>query len=530
VAGGAAAPPPPPPPAPPPAAAAAAPVREAATTDANDELNGFRRIGSPTSQIPYFRDLFPALHDRMLRIAPWQWQRNPLAKWIIETTVDFVLGEGARVESGVDEVRDVVDQFWGDPVHNLDQHLEPFVRDLGLYGELCLPVSVNALDGHARLGVLDPFDIDQVITDPDNKLITRAVILKTTLAGGPKRVLKVVNEEMWRGSPYYGWLMPAAPGERDLFTGRPYDGSCFLFQTNKLTTANRGLSDLVADLDWLDGYDRWLFGTMDSAEHFNTFVWDAKLDGMQEEQVQAWVKNFAGQIRRNGVFAHNEKVTLQAVQPKLEALDKDSYARLFRGHILGSHSFPEHWYGLAGEVNLASAKEMGLPPVKRLTRRQNEVRFIIRQLVRFAIHQAIRAGVLPPEVVVGRVADDGSSKGTRVKADAAFKIVLPELSMRDQAGTVAAVTSLATALMQAKAEGWIRPETAARVFAHLLSQLGIEIDAKEEFTPGVPAGDATADYAQLERLLAQLQRRGEGNGDNLGEPKRTTTRGGVVPA
>jgi hypothetical protein len=516
----------PPPLQPTPPAAAVFPVREAAATDANDERNGFRRIGGPSSQIPYFRDLFPALHDRMLRMAPLQWQRNPLAKWLIETTVDFVLGEGARVESEVDEVREVIDGFWGDPVNNLDLNLDPFIRDFGLYGELCLPVAVNEVDGHVRLGVLDPFDIEQVITDPDNSLITRAVILKTTIVGGSKRVLKVIREETWRGSPYYGLLMPAEPGERDLHTGRAYDGSCFLFQTNKLTTAKRGLSDIVADLDWLDGYDRWLFGTMDAAELFNTFVWDVTLEAMNEQQIKDWVTTFAGQIQRNGVFAHNEKLKLQASQPKLEALDKDSFARLFRGHILGSHSFPEHWYGLAGEVNLASAKEMGLPPVKRLTRRQKELRFIIRELVRFAIHQAVRYQVLAPEVVIGKVDGAGSSKGMRVPSDQAFKIILPELSMRDQSAIVAAVTSLVSALMQAKAEGWIRPQTAARVFAHLASQLGLEIDADQEYTPGVPAGDATRDYEQLARLVAQLQRQGNGNGDNVNEPKRTTPKGG----
>jgi len=137
-------------------------VREAAATDANDELNGFRRISGPASQIPYFRDLFPMLHDKMLRVAPTQWHRNPLTKWIIETTVDFVLGEGCTIECEVPEVREVIDRFWNDPVNQLELRLDGFVRDFGLYGELCLPVAVNGVDGHVRMSIIDPFDIAQV--------------------------------------------------------------------------------------------------------------------------------------------------------------------------------------------------------------------------------------------------------------------------------------------------------------------------------------------------------------------------------
>ncbi len=517
-------------------AAAATRAREAVPTsfsldDQKLMAAGFRRLSSNGGLLP-LRDLQPLAQDRMLQLVFWLWEANPVAQWLVETTVDFVLGEGMTITSEHDDIQATIDALWNDPVNQLDRRVDAFLREFGLYGELCLPVAVNEIDGHVRLGYVDPLEIDAVITDPENALLATAVVLKARAQTNKKRVLKVIREDTARVSPYFGMMMPALTMERDPVLDVAYDGSCFLFQTNKLSNGRRGRSDLLALIDWLDGYDQFLFDSMDSANLFNSFVYDAKLEGFTEPQIEEWLTKFGRTLKKGGVFAHNEKVTLGAVAPDLKALDKDAFARLYRGHILGARSYPEHWFGLAGEVNFASAKEMGLPPVKRLTRRQKEFRFILGDLVRFQLHQKIRVGALPLEVVIGRADADGNSTGKTKRTDQAFTIVLPELSMRDQASTVAAVTSLVAALIQAEDKGWVRPETSAKLFANLVSQLGMEIDAAEEFDPNAAKRNAMSDYSPgslqqiLERLQAQLGRQGNGNGDNINEPKPDAPGGG----
>ena len=194
-----------------------------------------------------------------------------------------------------------------------------------------------------------------------------------------------------------------------------------------------------------------------------------------------------------------------------------------RGQILGSKSFPEHWYGMGGDVTGASAKEMGAPPLRRLTRRQNEIKRMVETLCRFALQAAIRMGRLAAEVVVSETTDaEGNTTAiTRSSADA-FTVAVPEISSRDTAQTVAASVSLAAALTAATNQGWMRPETCAKVFANLVSQLGIEVDPSLEYSPGGgPNGAAAADYApaNLQRILAQMQRMGNGNGDNVNREK-----------
>ncbi len=513
-------------------------VREAFSAGAlrlgeqRDIEQGFRRLSDAQGKNPYRRDLQPLAQDQMQRLVYWLWESNPVAKWIIETIVDFILGEGASIVTDVDQVRAVIDAFWGDPVNQLDRRLDNWARELSLYGELCLPAAVNEVDGHVRLGYLDPLAIDEVVTDPDNALITTGVRTKRSMAGEPGRLYKVIREDTRRASSTFGLMMPALPLERDNVTGEPYAGSCFLFQINRVSSARRGRSDLLADIDWLDGFDAFLFDSMDAAGQFNSFIWDVTLEGMTEPQIREWLAANAT-VKRGMIRAHNEKVKWSEVAPDLKAQDKDAYAKLLRGHILGGHSFPEHWYASGEGVSFASAKEMGLVPVKRLTRRQKELRFLIIDLVRFALHQSIRVGVLSREVVVGRVGADGSSTGVTKPTDTAFTVVLPELSMRDQAAITAAVNGLTAALQQIVDRGWLRPETAARVIANAISQLGMEVKADEEYTPGAgPQGAPLQDYSQqnLARILAQLERVGRGDGENIGQPKddQSARRNGVA--
>jgi hypothetical protein len=487
--------------------------------DQKNVEQGFRQIGGGTSI--RVRDLPPMKQDRMLRIAHWLHESNPMAQWILQTTVDFTLGESVRIDSE-DAIRPVVESFWNDPVNQLERRMDTFALEFGMYGELCLPAFINAIDGHVRLGYLDPLLIDDVYLDPNNVLIPVTVAVKETIGSGPKRYLKVIREETNRGLPLdYGLMVGNAVGERDIFTGRIYDGCCFLWQTGKVSNARRGRSDLLALIDWLDGYDAAMFDAMDTQSFFNSFVWDVKLDGFTEEKIREWLVKFRGDIKKNGVFAHNEKVTLTAPTPDMKAADKETFYKTLRSHILGSRAFPEHWYSDA-RVGLGTAKEQGTPPVKRLSRRQKELRFIMQDMVRFQLHQSIRAGLLPRTITTNaRVDAAGNSTAKKKASDQAFSVVLPELSMRDQASIVAAAVSLVAALERAENKGWIRPETAAKLFAAQVSQLGFEIDPDDEYTPGVPGPDAMAPYGDgsMQRILAQLDRMAKGNGDNIGQPK-----------
>jgi hypothetical protein len=468
-------------------AVADARVREALSAGlrpADERLRqeGFRRL--TTDAKASTRDLEPMAQDLMLQIVAWLWESNPLAQWMVEFVVDFVWGEGGAIKSDVAEVQEILDRFWDDPVNQLDGRMDSFVRDLGLDGELCLPVSVNYMTGHVRVGYIAPENIDTICNDPTNALVPITVVLKgDTLAGGRKQYLKVIREDTTLGS-YAGLVTGALPNESDPVSGRLYDGSCFLWQVNKRSGARRGRSDLLSLIDWLDGYDALLFDYMERAGLLGSFIWDVTLKGHDEKGLREWLAN-NGRVRKGAIRAHNENVEWKAVAPDLKSYEAEEMAKMLRNHMLGARSIPGHYYGDGGDANLATAKEMGLPTVKRMSRRQRVVRFSMRDMGRFAVDQAIVAGVIPKKVADELKKDP--SRGVRAE--------LPEISTRDTTAITTALTGLAVALAQAEDKGWLRRETAGRIFALMASQLGVEIDPDEEVTPqGQPPGPTMTDY------------------------------------
>jgi hypothetical protein len=504
------------------------------TDDQKMAVEGFRRITAGGEVLR--RDLLPLAQDQHNRLVSWLAESNPVAAWLIRTTVDFVLGEGVTVTSEDAQVQAALAQLWDDPVNRLGERMEDFTREYGLYGELILPAFVNDYDGSVRLGYIDPLEVDEILTDPDNVLITTAVKLKGP-AGVTPRLYKVIREDTRRASSYFGRLMPALPMERGggltrtgAYVDGLYDGSCFLFQTNKASNARRGRSDLIDLIDWLDGYDQFMFDSMDSAAQLNSFLWDVKLDGMSETQIADWLTQ-QGTLRRGMIRAHNEKVTWAAVAPDLKAQDKDAYAKLLLSHMIGSKGYPLFMYGI-GEGTGLVAKEMGQTPLKAMTRRQRRIRRMIETLCRFQCDQKIIRKLLPEQVLVGASvnADTGDSRGTLRPVREAIQIAMPEISSKDQSAIVAALTGLVPSLGEAQQLGWVRPETAAKLFAHLASQLGVEVSADEEYTPQSGPTDAQTggyDPQRLSQLLArtraQLSRAGLGNADNMLLPKGQPT-------
>src|SRR4030042_4971679 len=63
------------------------------------------------------RNLNPLQQDRMIEIAYWLWETNPMAKWLIEIAKDFILAEGLRYQAKEEEVQKYLDDFWFDPVN-----------------------------------------------------------------------------------------------------------------------------------------------------------------------------------------------------------------------------------------------------------------------------------------------------------------------------------------------------------------------------------------------------------------------------
>lgn len=407
----------------------------------------FRRLSRLSA-----KDLSPLTHDRVLRIVFYLYETNPLAHRIVEMTKDFVIGDGITFSAADPRVSATLQRFWDDPVNlwSLKQHQK--VLELGLYGEQYYPAFVNPANGHVRLGYVDPLDVQEVVTDPDNCEQAIGVILKADREGHSRRLRIILAQEEEQ-------LNARTRGARERFA----DGACFYFAINKVSNATRGRSDLLALIDWLDGYDQYLFNRIDRAALLLNFIWDVTLEGFTAEEIELWLKSNRAP-KPGSVRAHNEKVRWQAVSPELRADDASAEARLLRNHIVGNAGFPEHWFGEGGDVNRATAAELGAPALRRLAARQHVVRHMMTFIFRYVVQEARRAGAIP------------------AAATDTFQIILPDLSLNDVEVLSESLNRLTQSLEGAVRQGWLSQRSAAAIYHQQLATMGFEVSTEAEWS------------------------------------------------
>ena len=427
-------------------------VQEASSSQGADEP-GWRRLTGDGLASYNDRDLMPMQQDRMQRLAEYLWQSNLLANRLVEIPLAYLLAEGVQLECGDEDHNKLLQAFWNDPINNFPLKLEARIRALSLLGEQCYTLHVNEANGFLRLGYLDPRQIAHVILDPDNT----------------EQPIGVVTKKDARGKAYK--YKVAILGEETCFSSRTQairtsdfaDGQCLLFQVNKLPNGSRGRSDLLAQMDWLDAYDSFLFGEIDRVDFLKRFVWDVTLNGADDTAVKAFEKNFKAPAP-NSTFVHNDSVKLEAKSPQLNAAETNESARLLRNHVLGGGTMPEHWFGGGGDVNRASASEMGEPTFKVYTARQSAIKLMLQTMGRIVLMNQISSGA---EV-------DWSDPKWQVN------VRFPELVNKDITKFAAAMQSVTAAALQVVEAGLLSEERALQLIADVAGRFGQEIDAAQE--------------------------------------------------
>lgn len=399
------------------------------------------------------RSLSSLTQERMQELAVFLWKSNPLANRIIELPLVYLLAEGVTMSVKDETAQQWLNEFWNDPINQMDIKLPKKVREMSLFGEQCWPVFKNPTNGAVRLGYLDPGLIKEVKTDPDN---TEQPIGVVTKALGRKRKSKK-----------YRIIVPGSEnifGEEAKKIRKEFnDGECFYFNINALSSSSRGLSDLLATMDWLDLYDKALFGEVERWDALRSFIWDVTLRGATEETV----KKRASEIEvpsSGGVRVHNDAETWQAVTPDLQAANGAENARTVRNHILGGSTLPEHWYGGGGDVNRSTAGEMGEPTFKTFKFRQTEWKHILETVCFYAVYSRLeKTGNIPEDL-----------RDYRPVAQ------FPELTHRDTSVYAAALQQTVVAVGIAVEKGMMTEETAVAVIGSMISRIGIEIDPAKE--------------------------------------------------
>lgn len=424
------------------------PAAMTAAVSVNDkDETGWRKLTGNSN-----RNLSPLKQERMYEIAVHLWENTPLGKWIIEIIKDFLVADGLPFQADNDDVSEALEDFFYDPLNQLDVFLEKHAREQWLFGVLLLPAFTGKNTGSLRVGYLDPAQIDKVITDPGNTKMIIGVILKAEEGQKPRQlkiVLPPLAEEI---------LSPAAQSLRESYA----DGECFYSAVNNLTNSPLGRSELLVSADWIDAHEQFLFDFADRWVQLNTFVWDITVTGGDTKACNEQANNLSK--KSGSIYSHNENVTLEAKAPDLKTYQANDGNKMFVNHIMGGHGFPTFWFGSGeGEQGRALGVEMGTPTFKRLASKQRAWKSFWELVFQTVIDRRRAAGTL--------TCTDEDAK--------AWTIVLPELTTKDLTKNSTALSQVATALGTAISQKLVDKETARDVFIFILGSVGIEVDAQK---------------------------------------------------
>lgn len=438
------------------------PLREAAGKTIDEEDHGWRRLSGDGR-----RDLSPMTQHRMREISYYLWRANPLGNRCIELPLAYMLAEGVKLTCDDPEAQGWLTAWWRDPINAMDTQLPKMLRELALYGEQCWPVFVNEISGHCRLGYLDPADIAEVVRDPDN---ARMVIGIVTARDGKGR--------------YRKYRTVVAGRDEELFTERTCairaefsDGECFYASVNDLQNGN-GHGDLLPLSDWIDSYDQYLWSDLERIGDTRSYVWDVTLAGATPEEVDARAKRITPP-RPGSVRVHNDRESWAAVSPDLRAADTAQTGRLYRNHVLGGSTIPEHWFGGGGDVNRATGDSMSDPTFKVFAMRQQCAAVLLVQMGTYVVTRRYAAQH-------GRSLDPEES-AWHVRCE------FPEMVARDITRYAGALQQVTSAAASGISEGVMSKDLGIRLIAAIAERMGVSVDLDSERDALAAAAEKEAD-------------------------------------
>lgn len=435
------------------------------------------RHGRKLGEAPSTKDFTPPHREKIRQnsIRAYHLKGHPQNE--VEIAVDFIIGEGLKPKvknTDADKdgtFQDWLDDFWEEPENAFEARHGSQVTAALVEGEFFLQVAgIDPTDGKVRFGYIEPKSVRDVQQDRfrrdvvavvENPKDDQAPFQFAILNALPPEVEIEVAAPTEDGRVPVALRRPPVEGQ-EVGEVQQFDGACFFLGVNRIAGARRGKPDLVPVLDYLDEHDDIIFRASERARALTALLLDVTVEGASSPD------EITEQIRQLGfgktpvslqTTGHSDKVSLEYKSPDLGTEQIAVLERILRLVSYGSKGYPEAFSGAGDETNRSTLAEQNSIPARRLGRRQKEIVAFFACVLRFAIRQAIKVGVL--------------KAGEKGKAPE-FRIEAPEIGSTDQQKVATAISSIVQALVTAASDSIISRELASEVITQALREAGFE--------------------------------------------------------
>lgn len=445
-------------------------VRKMQESDRGEDYGYTNLIGGS-----WRRDLSMSQYDRHLRICADLWRENPVAKKGVQNFRAFVAAEGFQVRSTCkDPEKRAILQA------RLDEHFRlanwkfkggQRIETLAVEGEWNYAVTDPCPHtGHIRICKINPEDIKGIKPDPmDAETMVCATLNKKrieTVSDAAGNTKEVEFEEL-----------PLV--RRCVRTGRLV-GKLLHLPINQLTGQTRGWSDIMVVADYVDSLDLLVVGEVDRHRLMKVFSWFVKIIGADPKTYAKRKEELQkdGPPQSGDLLIGDGTEEWTTVTPSLNLQESVLFCEFLLMLIFGGLNMPQHWYSQGGDVNKATAGEMGTPVMAQVRARKELVMEFQLWEHELALFTLLDQGKLPPEIVA---------------ADLTIEVISrdPERSSYLQVGQM--LTELSVALAAAVTNKWITNLDASKKFRQAAEALGLgEFQEVAELPPGASLKQAQA--------------------------------------
>lgn len=399
-------------------------------------------------------DLPEVFVAQILRESHWLYDSHGFAERIVER-VKSIIGEGGfdyNVDFDPDfekthpmyaeVIRKRLDSFWYSDEVDIQNRIDETLTELLLSGEHGWRTTVGA-NGMVRIGDFVRSDVkDLVVDDFDRRKLVK-VILKGEVGSDamPLDVISIEND-------------PDEPGYRHLV------GECFYFRIKTRASKRRGKPLLQAVIDELKAEKKFRILTADRTLARMSVFLDVKLNGMTQEEVEAYARQQGTTLPVNGQkYYHNEQVETEFKAANLEAGDISTLIRSFVTVIAGMLGMPISWFGFGDGSTRATSETQQEPAEKDIKKQKESFIGMIENLLYYVVDQAI----IKQYVSGGTGVSVQIGEETKLIRDCVTITVIPRPLAKEQGS--ATPLSATKAAMEILASDQLRgSETGSRIF------------------------------------------------------------------
>ena len=291
--------------------------------------------------------------------------RDPLSKQAIRIWTDYALGRGISWKAKEDSANDVLRDFWDDKINKpiLSNQGQRKSSDMLLVDGEIFFIFFSNRAGDVKIRRIDPLEITEIITDPDDKDTQK--LYKRVWSTSQGEIKELYYSDWMNEDPLETEYMDIQGGMKSATA----EGVIYHVAINSPGT--RGVSLLLAAMDWSKAHRKFMEARAAITQALAMFAWKAKVKGSS-----AQVSSLRNQLRssyasgtaetnpppaRGSTWVENEGVDMQPIKTESGAsgaqVDGAMLLQLF-GSAVGV--FP-HYFGAGESFRLATATSMERP-------------------------------------------------------------------------------------------------------------------------------------------------------------------------